>query len=123
MIEKLVQVGILFDFYGNLLTEKQYIAIDLYYINDLSLGEIGEKIGVSRQGVFDTIRRAEKKLFEYEEKLKLVNKFKTNQEDIKAIVNKSKDIIKLSENKSIENINEIKNKAEEIIDIGEKLVD
>ena len=45
MIEKLVQVGILFDFYGNLLTKKQYLAIDLYYINDLSLAEIGERIG------------------------------------------------------------------------------
>lgn len=120
MIEKLVQVGILFDFYGNLLTEKQYTAIDLYYINDLSLAEIGERIGVSRQGVFDTIRRAEKKLFEYEDKLKLVKKFKDNQEGIRGIIKNSREIIGLTNNKDI---NEIKYKAEEIINIGERLID
>lgn len=120
MIEKLVQVGILFDFYGNLLTKKQYLAIDLYYINDLSLAEIGERIGVSRQGVFDTIRRAEKNLFEYEDKLKLVNKFKRNQDDIMSIIDDSREIIKLSTSNKID---DIKKKAENIIKTGEKLIE
>lgn len=75
MFEKVIEIGYLFDFYGNLLSEKQYTAIELYYIHDLSLSEISEVLDISRQGVFDTLKRAESKLYSYEEKLKLVDKF------------------------------------------------
>ncbi len=118
-MEKLVKIGILFDFYGKLLTDKQYMAIDLYYINDLSLAEIGEGIGVSRQGVFDILKRAENKLFGYEDKLHLVKKFKDNHEGIKTIIDNSYKLIELVE---VDNKNKAKEILEENIKIGKKLV-
>lgn len=75
MYEKLVQIALLFDFYGQLLTDKQIEIVEMYYNNDLSLSEISEQLGISRQGVYDTLKRAEKTLSDYEEKLKLVNRF------------------------------------------------
>lgn len=75
MYEKIVQIALLFDFYGQLLTDKQIEIVDMYYNHDLSLSEISEQLGISRQGVYDTLKRAEKTLFDYEEKLKLVNRF------------------------------------------------
>lgn len=75
MYDKLVQIALLFDFYGQLLTEKQIEIVDMYYNNDLSLGEISEQQAISRQGVYDTLKRAEKTLFEYEEKLGLVERY------------------------------------------------
>ena len=52
MVEKIVEIGILFDFYGKLLSKSQYQIIEFYYIHDLSLGEIAEELGISRQGVY-----------------------------------------------------------------------
>ena len=68
-------IAMLHDFYGELLTEKQSRAIDLYYNEDLSLAEIAEPLGVSRQGVRDAIKRGEKQLLEYENKLGLITRF------------------------------------------------
>lgn len=92
-MEKLVEIGILFDFYGKLLSKKQYLAIELYYMNDLSIVEIGEDIDVTRQGVFDTLKRAEKKLYSYEKNLKLVDKFYSNNKNIEDIKNIAKEIM------------------------------
>ena len=86
MMEKLVEIGGLFDFYGKLLTEKQYLAIQLYYLEDLSLAEIGDEMNVSRQGIFDLLKRAEQNLYEYEDKLGLVNKFEFSCKNIKDIM-------------------------------------
>ncbi|WDV47667.1 YlxM family DNA-binding protein [Clostridiaceae bacterium M8S5] len=74
-MDKFFEIGYLFDFYGNLLSKKQYEAVELYYIHDLSLSEISEQLNISRQGVYDNIKRAEKKLYSFEEKLGLVKKF------------------------------------------------
>ena len=87
MVEKLVEIGSLFDFYGKLLSEKQYLVIELYYINDLSLTEIGDELGVTRQGIFDLLKRAEQNLYKYEEKLGLVNKFYSKDTNIRNIIN------------------------------------
>ena len=62
----------LFDFYGELLTEKQQEYYDLHFNSDLSLQEIAEQSGVSRQAVWDIIRRAEQSLMEFEDKTGLV---------------------------------------------------
>lgn len=86
MYEKIVQIALLFDFYGLLLTEKQIEIVDMYYNNDLSLGEISEQQGISRQGVYDTLKRAEKTLYEYEEKLGLVDRFLKQKESMKKII-------------------------------------
>ena len=66
--------NILFDYYGALLSGKQQECFDLYYNEDLSLSEIAEIQGISRQGAWDNIRRAEDKLIEIEEKTGLVAK-------------------------------------------------
>lgn len=60
--------------YGKLLTEKQYEFIDDYYNNDLSLSEIAENNEITRQAVRDIIKKGEKKLFEYEEKLEVMKR-------------------------------------------------
>jgi len=67
--------SMLFDFYGELLTEKQREYYDLHYNEDLSLAEIAEQTGISRQGVWDIIRRAEAVMKEIEEKTGLVRRF------------------------------------------------
>ncbi len=65
----------LFDFYGELLTDKQKEYFDLHYNEDLSLAEIAQSEGISRQGVWDIIRRAEESMRRYEEKTGLVARF------------------------------------------------
>ncbi len=75
MEQSRVMRSMLLDFYGELLTEKQRQCYDLHFNEDLSLAEIAEQCGVSRQGVWDNIRRAEAALAEYEEKTGLVRRF------------------------------------------------
>ena len=74
-MEKDLSIAVLLDFYGDLLTEKQVRAIDLYYNEDLSLAEISELLGITRQGVRDNIKRAENTMNDTEERLGLVSKF------------------------------------------------
>lgn len=68
-------VTMLMDFYGQLLTDKQLSSLDMYYNEDLSLSEIADESGISRQGVRDNIKRGEKLLMVYEEKLGLARRF------------------------------------------------
>lgn len=70
-----LNVTILLDVYGQLLTEKQRNAIDMYYNEDLSLSEIADEIDISRQGVRESIKQGEKHLTNYEEKLGIVERF------------------------------------------------
>lgn len=72
---KTTRVNFLFDFYQSLLTEKQRTYMKLYYLEDLSLGEIAEEYAVSRQAVYDNVKRTETMLEDYEEKLQLFSKF------------------------------------------------
>lgn len=97
MYDKIVQITLLFDFYGQLLTQKQIEAVDMYYNNDLSLGEISEQLGISRQGVYDTLKRAEKTLFEYEEKLGLVSRFTEQKQGMERITEMLNEILKKDE--------------------------
>lgn len=74
-IEKLELKGMLYDFYGELLTQHQKKIYEDVIYNDLSLGEIAQEQGISRQGVHDLIKRCDKILVDYEAKLHLVEKF------------------------------------------------
>ncbi|QVK20569.1 putative DNA-binding protein [Mycoplasmatota bacterium] len=76
MIEKTDKIINLFDFYQNLLTEKQQNYIKSYYEDDLSLSEVAEKFEVSRNAVHDNLKRVESMLNDYEDKLKLLEKHK-----------------------------------------------
>ena len=74
-MEKIIERNLLFDFYGDLLTERQRnIYQDLVY-GDLSLSELADDYGISRQGVHDLIRRCDKTLEDYENKLHLIDRF------------------------------------------------
>jgi uncharacterized protein len=75
MLEKTTRMNYLYDFYQSLLTPKQQSYMSLYYLDDYSLGEIAEEYDVSRQAVYDNIKRTEVMLEEYEEKLLLFQKF------------------------------------------------
>ncbi|HLR51771.1 MAG TPA: putative DNA-binding protein [Candidatus Avamphibacillus sp.] len=76
MLEKTVRINYLFDFYQALLTPKQRDYMGKYYLRDYSLGEIAENAQVSRQAIYDNIKRTETMLESYEETLKLYEKFK-----------------------------------------------
>ena len=73
-MEKNIKIGILLDTYGRLLTDKQYQLLDDYYNNDLSLSEIAENEGITRQAVRDNLKKGEKNLLEDEEKLGFMKK-------------------------------------------------
>ncbi|ASF39437.1 hypothetical protein CEH05_09985 [Halobacillus halophilus] len=83
MLEKTTRVNYLFDFYQSLLTPKQRNYMELYFLEDYSLGEISETFDVSRQAVYDNIRRTEAMLEEYEKKLLLYEKFSKRQQILK----------------------------------------
>ena len=70
------RMTMLFDFYGELLTERQKEFFDLYYNEDLSLGEIAENAGISRQGVYDAVHRGARQLEQYERQLGLLERYR-----------------------------------------------
>jgi len=75
MFEKIAEGSLLYDFYGELLTARQKDVMKLYHEENLSLSEIADEFGISRQGVHDALKNAEKALMEYEEKLGLIKRF------------------------------------------------
>lgn len=120
MVEKLVEIGILFDFYGKLLTERQYRIVDLFYIEDFSLSEIGEELDITRQGVYDALKRAEEKLYKFEETLGLASKFRESHKNIKEILKLTKEMKILIDKKNYE---EIIKSAELIEDISLEILE
>ena len=82
-MEKIVEQGLLYDFYGELLTEHQRQIYEDVVFNDMSLSEIAQ--GISRQGVYDLVKRCDKILSGYEEKLKLVEKFNRTKKMVEEI--------------------------------------
>ena len=91
LLEKTTRMNFLFDFYQALLTDKQRSYMELYYLDDHSLGEIAESYSISRQAVYDNIRRTEAMLEEYEEKLNLFEKFQQRQEVLKQLTDAIQD--------------------------------
>lgn len=84
-MDKIYKQTMLFDFYGELLTEHQRRGYEDAVYQDMSLGEIAEELGISRQGVHDLIRRCDKILLDYESKLHLVERFDRAKETVRAI--------------------------------------
>lgn len=103
-MEKLLNITMMFDYYGKLLTKREYDVIDKYYNEDLSLNEIAQICDISKQAVSDSLKRAENKLYEYEQKLGLIEKSKKSHQFLRKIRN---DLFSLSpeiKSKEIENI-------------------
>ncbi len=111
MIDKLSEIALLLDFYGNLLTDKQRMVMSYYYDEDMSLGEISEELEISRQAVYDLIKRSEKMLREYEAKLGLVKRFLEQKEKLLLIKQHL-----LSKNTN-ENISDVVDLIDEIINM------
>lgn len=84
-MEKKVMQTFLYDFYGELLTEHQQNIYEEFVLNDLSLSEIAEEAGISRQGVHDLVKRCDRILEGYEEKLHLLERFLNTKEKISKI--------------------------------------
>ncbi len=108
-MKDIFESSLLYDFYGELLTEHQKEIYEDFMFNDLSLGEIAEDRGISRQGVHDLIKRCDKLLSGYEEKLHLLERFTKTKEDVQKICD-------LADKNSKDDIIEIKKLAQGIID-------
>lgn len=92
-MEKFYEQALLYDFYGELLTPHQRSIYEDAVFNDMSLSEIAEEQGISRQGVHDLIRRCDKILQDYESKLHLVNKFAEAKIRVNEIINLTRDAL------------------------------
>lgn len=103
-MEKHIEISMLVEIYGKLLTEKQYQVISDYYNEDLSLSEIAENNNISRQGVRDIIKKGESKLFEYEEKLQIMKKTQENEKTIQLVLSQLSKIQDNSSDKKVEKI-------------------
>ncbi len=97
------RMALLFDFYGDMLTDRQKEFYDLYYNEDLSLAEIAENYGISRQGVRDVIVRAEATLTELEDKTGIIRRFHKTQEQLLAMEQAVDSILKLNDEKYRDN--------------------
>ena len=109
-MDKILNQSLLFDFYGDLLNENQKEIYELYIFENLSLAEIAESQGISRQGVYDTFKRCSNILNNYEDKLHMVKQYLKNEESL----NKLKDCI--SEYRKTGNMSLI-DSLEETVDI------
>jgi predicted DNA-binding protein YlxM (UPF0122 family) len=95
-VAKDLRISMLYDFYGDLLTENQQEAIELYYNEDLSLAEIAAHCKISRQGVRDSIKRAEGQLLHYEQQLGLAHRFSLMGADLEEIAKNAFEIEQLN---------------------------
>ena len=116
---KNLEISILLDFYGDILTDKQKEVVELYYNEDLSLAEIAEHEGITRQGVRDAIKRGESVLLEMEERLGLARRFRQMQDGIGQIVQCAKDIEFYNRERSYDG--QIADRASAIIRIATEL--
>ncbi len=115
MLDKYLRYGKLYDYYSDVLNERHKKVIKEYYLMDLSLREIAENLGITRQGVYDLLKRAEKNLDEIDSKLNIIKKqekFKNN------IQKKAQEINKNIEQEDYKNLKEHFN---ELVDLINKL--
>ena len=115
-MDRILEITLLYDFYGELLTERQKEMFEMYYLDDLSLSEIGEQLNISRQAVRDSLKHSKQALNDYEAKLCLVDKFSKE----KASVLKIREIIDNIEVMQLpvevtEYIKEVKKLTDEIV--------
>ncbi len=109
--ENSIKISILLEIYGKLLTQKQYHLLNDYYNNDLSLAEIAENEKITRQAVRDNLKKGERRLFDYEEKLKIMKKNRMQEEQIAIILSEINTLTENSSDTEVANVLEdVKNK-------------
>lgn len=85
-MDECTEIAMLLDFYGQLLTQRQYEILDLHYNSDFSLGEIAGQLNISRQGVYDGVKKGKETLRKFEQKLGLVNRFSKHEETLRKVL-------------------------------------
>ena len=118
-VAKNLEISLLFDFYGDMLTDKQRDVVELYYNDDLSLSEIAENEGITRQGVRDSIKRAEAQLLEMEDRLGLARRFREMRDGFEAIRAAGRDIQEYNDRYGYSR--EIDDRARRILELSERL--
>ena len=103
-MDKNVEISILCEIYGKLLTSKQLDILTDYYNNDLSLSEIAENNNITRQAVLDILKKGENKLFELEEKLLIMEKMIKQEKILQDVLNELTKIEEVSSDKKVEKI-------------------
>jgi predicted DNA-binding protein YlxM (UPF0122 family) len=119
LVEKNLQISLLLDFYGQMLTEKQREVVEYYYNEDLSLAEIAAHCGITRQGVRDSIKRAELVLTDCEEKLGLMARFHDIQDGLAEIIETAEEIQREYGKRAL--MNDLSQKTQRIIDLAGEL--
>lgn len=115
-MDKILFVTMLYDFYSELLTQKQRDIFELYYLKDFSLSEISEEYSISRQAVQDLVKRTEKILNDYEQKLSLFSKYMKQKEALNKIISKINSI-NYNQDYTLKNqLNEIKSNITTLLD-------
>lgn len=99
-MEEIFEISMLLDFYGQMVTKRQFEILDLHYNSDYSFGEIAEQLNISRQGVYDNIKRGKASLLDLEQKLGLVRRFSEQADRAREIYKQLGviDVTKLDEN-------------------------
>lgn len=120
-MKKNLQISLLLDFYGNMLTDKQRAVVELYYNEDLSLAEIAQLHGITRQGVRDSIKRAEVQLMECEERLGLMRRFHEIQAGLDEIIRHATDI--QEQGSRFVHTEDLRRKAGRIIELASRLIE
>ena len=85
-MDELCMISLLLDYYGQMVTKRQYEVLDLHYNSDYSFGEIAGELNISRQGVYDNIKRGKAALFELEQKLGLIGRFNRQKDKASEIL-------------------------------------
>ncbi len=117
-MDDITQASLLYDFYGQLLSKRQREVMELYHEENLTLAEIAGEFGISRQGVHDALKNAEKSLDQYEKKLGLVAKFQKSNDavhEIDTIIDSAIEALQSSEPDTADVIEDLK-KVKDIID-------
>ena len=102
--DDITKQSLLYDFYGELLTERQREVLELYNEENLSLAEIAEEFGISRQGVHDALHKAQKALEDYEHKLGLVERFSATRDAISSISDELDEAIDMAAAKATDSV-------------------
>lgn len=107
-MDKKLHISLLLDFYGSMLSKKQQTIMEFYYNDDLSLSEVADNVGITRQGVHDTVKRTEAALLDMEDKLGLYKRFSQFEEGLSRVELLIKDAKKINDdlynNSSLEKI-------------------
>lgn len=117
-MERIVEQAFLYDFYGELLTEHQRQVYEDFVLNDLSLSEIAEDRGISRQGVHDLVKRCDKILGDYESKLHLVETFLDTKQKVRNIHELIRELLTaaLGQDEQIEKLQKMEALADDILE-------